>query len=202
MPAALKPRKSPSQGRSTHTVEAIVEAAIRILRDDGWAAVTTTRIAQRAGVSVGSLYQYFPSRESIAVEIVRRRTRAFLETVLAVDLAGVRGVDAAAERFVAAFVAEKRRSLDLSLAIKDAHPEVQGRHAIIEEARTFVPALQAKLAGALGRTPDPARLALSLAVVEGAVWEALSQDPGLIEQPETLAMLGRLFTAALGELSP
>ena len=75
---APKERKQPTQDRSTATVEAIVEAAIRILRADGWAQLTTTRVAQRAGVSVGSLYQYFPNREAIAVEIVRQRTRAFL----------------------------------------------------------------------------------------------------------------------------
>ena len=86
VPAALKPRKKPLQTRSTVTVDAIVEATIRILRRDGWAACTTTRIAALAGVSVGSLYQYFPNRNAIAVEIVRQRTRTYLTAVIAADL--------------------------------------------------------------------------------------------------------------------
>ena len=53
VPATLKPRKKPLQARSTATVDAIVEATIRILRRDGWAACTTTRISTLAGVSVG-----------------------------------------------------------------------------------------------------------------------------------------------------
>lgn len=67
-----KPRKSPVQARSRATVEAILEAAARILEAEGLAAATTNRVAERAGVSIGSLYQYFPSRDAILAELVRR----------------------------------------------------------------------------------------------------------------------------------
>jgi AcrR family transcriptional regulator len=62
---ALSPRKTPKQARSSRLVEAILQAAIRVLERDGAAAFTTIRVAERAGVSVGSLYQYFPNKESI-----------------------------------------------------------------------------------------------------------------------------------------
>lgn len=68
----VTPRKKPAQARSRATVEAILEAAARILRDRGPGAVTTNGVAELAGVSVGSLYQYFPSREAILAELVRR----------------------------------------------------------------------------------------------------------------------------------
>ncbi|HTQ08278.1 MAG TPA: TetR/AcrR family transcriptional regulator [Polyangiaceae bacterium] len=61
----LVPRKRPRQARSTELVGAILKAAIRVLERDGAAAFTTIRVAERAGVSVGSLYQYFPNKESI-----------------------------------------------------------------------------------------------------------------------------------------
>jgi AcrR family transcriptional regulator len=197
VPAGLKPRKQPIQDRSAKTVEAIVEAAIRILRRDGWAALTTTRVAERAGVSVGSLYQYFPNREAIAAAIVRQRTRDFLETVLAVDLAGAADLSEAVQRTMAAFLAEKRRTLDLSLAVKEALPEVQGRQAILEEVRRYVPALQAKLVAVTGAEPDATRLAMALAAVEGAVWEALAQDPRVLDQQVSVTTFARLFTATL-----
>ena len=57
---ALKPRKTPRQARSAATVEAIFEATIQVLLVDGYAGLTTTRVAGRAGVSVGTMYQYFP----------------------------------------------------------------------------------------------------------------------------------------------
>jgi AcrR family transcriptional regulator len=59
------PRRTPKQRRALVTVEAILEAVVRILRRDGVAAVTTNRIAAVAGVSVGSVYQYFPDKRAI-----------------------------------------------------------------------------------------------------------------------------------------
>ena len=197
VPAALKPRKKPLQARSTVTVDAIVEATIRILRRDGWAACTTTRIATLAGVSVGSLYQYFPNRNAIAVEIVRQRTRIYLDAVMAADLSGAASPEEAVDAVIAAFVVEKRKGLDVSLALRDALPEVQGRQAIIEEARRFVPALQAKLAAA-GAGTDTVQLAVALAAVEGAVWEMMAQDEAAIGRPEAIAALSRVFRAAAG----
>ena len=198
VPAALKPRKKPLQARSTATVDAIVEATIRILRRDGWTGCTTTRIATLAGVSVGSLYQYFPNRNAIAVEIVRQRTRTYLAAVIAADLSGAATPEEAVEAAIAAFVIEKRKSLDVSLALRDALPEVQGRQAIIEEARGVVPALRAKLAAAGAGTADPTQLAIALAAVEGAVWEMRAQDEGAIGRPEAVAALSRVFRAAAG----
>ncbi len=198
VPAALKPRKKPLQARSTVTVDAIVEATIRILRRDGWAACTTTRIATLAGVSVGSLYQYFPNRNAIAVEIVRQRTRSYLAAVIAADLSGAATPEEAMDAAIAAFVIEKRKGLDVSLALREALPEVQGRQAIIEEARRFVPALQDKLAAAGAGTADTMQLAVAIAAVEGAVWEMLAQDEAAIGRPEAIAALSRVFRAAAG----
>lgn len=198
MPTALKPRKKPLQARSTITVDAIVEATIRILRRDGWAACTTTRIAALAGVSVGSLYQYFPNRNAIAVEIVRQRTRTYLTAVITADLSEAAAAEGAVEAAIAAFVVEKRKGLDVSFALRDALPEVQGRQAIIEEARRFVPALQAKLAAAGAGTADTGQLAVALAAVEGAVWEMMAQDETALGRPEAITALSRVFRAAAG----
>jgi AcrR family transcriptional regulator len=79
--AALKPRKTPAQSRSAATVDAIVEAAARILETKGLPGYTTNAISQRAGVSVGSLYQYFPGRDAITRSLVLRETSALLADV-------------------------------------------------------------------------------------------------------------------------
>ena len=65
-------RKEPRQARSRATVETIVQAGARILSDEGWAGFTTNRIAELAGVSIGSLYQYFPDKLSL-VDAIRHR---------------------------------------------------------------------------------------------------------------------------------
>lgn len=73
------PRKRPRQARSVATFEAILEAAARILESLGFAGFNTNAVAELAGVSIGSLYQYFPSKEALIVELIRRE-RAKLST--------------------------------------------------------------------------------------------------------------------------
>jgi AcrR family transcriptional regulator len=68
----LQPRKLPKQARSQTTVEAILEAAAQVFERHGYAAGTTNRIAERAGVSIGSVYQYFPNKDAILVALVHQ----------------------------------------------------------------------------------------------------------------------------------
>jgi AcrR family transcriptional regulator len=83
--AGLSPRKSPRQERSRATVEAILEAATDILIRQGAGRLTTNRIAERAGVNIASLYQYFPGKHAIIAELRRRhgaKERAAVRRVL------------------------------------------------------------------------------------------------------------------------
>jgi len=66
------PRKRPQQPRARATVEVILEATAHILARDGYEALTTNAVAARAGVSIGSVYQYFPSKEALVGELVDR----------------------------------------------------------------------------------------------------------------------------------
>jgi AcrR family transcriptional regulator len=72
-PHPIAPRKRPRQSRSEATVDALVTAAVRVIRRDGYERASTNRIADVAGVSVGSLYQYFPSKASLVAHALERR---------------------------------------------------------------------------------------------------------------------------------
>lgn len=76
-----KPRKVASQERSRATVDALVEATARILVKEGFDKASTNRIAEVAGVSVGSLYQYFPSKEALVAAVVERHQQEIMQTV-------------------------------------------------------------------------------------------------------------------------
>jgi AcrR family transcriptional regulator len=76
-----KPSKVASQARSRATVDALVEATARILVKDGFDKASTNRIAELAGVSVGSLYQYFPSKEALVVAVIERHQQEIKQTV-------------------------------------------------------------------------------------------------------------------------
>ena len=67
---ALKPRKTPRQARSTATVSAIFEATFQVLLSDGVLRLTTTRVAERAGVSIGTMYQYFPHKQALLYAVL------------------------------------------------------------------------------------------------------------------------------------
>ena len=76
---ALEPRKYPAQPRSADTVATILEAAARILERHGFAGYNTNAVAGLAGVSIGSLYQYFPNKDALVAALVARETALLLE---------------------------------------------------------------------------------------------------------------------------
>lgn len=106
---SLQPRRRPSQQRSRATVEAILEAAARVFAASGYAGATTNHIAGEAGVSVGSLYEYFPNKDAILAALLETHIEAG-EAILsgvAETAAGARGAEVApvVRRFVEAMVA-------------------------------------------------------------------------------------------------
>jgi AcrR family transcriptional regulator len=76
-----KPRKNASQKRSRATVDALVEATARILVKEGFDKASTNRIAEEAGVSIGSLYQYYPSKEALVAAVVDRHRQETMQVV-------------------------------------------------------------------------------------------------------------------------
>ncbi len=100
-----RPRKLPTQERSREMFEAILDAAARVFVELGYARATTNKIAAEAGISVGSLYQYFPSKDALAVELLRRY-RAKLLAVVGDHLGrvGERGLEAVVRELVDALL--------------------------------------------------------------------------------------------------
>jgi AcrR family transcriptional regulator len=77
----LRPRKAPRQARSTDTVETILAAATRVLERESLAGFNTNRVAEVAGVSVGSVYQYFPNKSALIAALIDRQEAALAEEV-------------------------------------------------------------------------------------------------------------------------
>src|SRR5262245_26963794 len=79
----VKLRKTPSQARSAWTVDVILQAAAQVLEGGGEDVLTTTPVAGRAGVAIGTLYQYFPNRDAILVALADREAQRIGERVRA-----------------------------------------------------------------------------------------------------------------------
>ncbi len=81
LPRRLAPRKDPTQERSRATVEAILGAAVATFASRGYPRTTTNEMARRAGISVGSLYQYFPNKDAILTALLDRHLQAVAATI-------------------------------------------------------------------------------------------------------------------------
>ncbi|MDH5675578.1 MAG: TetR/AcrR family transcriptional regulator [Myxococcales bacterium] len=119
------PRRRPRQARAQATVDAIVKATAQVLVGLGYDRASTNRIAQTAGVSIGSLYQYFPSKEALVANLVESH-REQMDQVLRERLAGPRpgGLEARARRLTAALVAAYRVDPELHHVLCQEVPKV------------------------------------------------------------------------------
>jgi AcrR family transcriptional regulator len=196
----LDPRKRPSQARSAATVDAILEAAVRVLLAEGYARLTTRRVADVAGVSVGSLYQYFPNRRSLVAEVIRRKVDASVRCLEGAAARADGPVAEAVAGVMAAFAEEKRRGLALTVALRGPKAELEWRRALADGARRAEGALAGLLRRLLGRplsAAEAARLSLAVAALEGAVAAAAERDPQAFADPGFGAMLARMLLGAL-----
>lgn len=81
-----RPRKQPRQVRAQHTVTAIIEASARILEEQGHGSFTTNAVAELAGTSIGTLYQYFPDKDALLGALIARETSRLVEEVEAASI--------------------------------------------------------------------------------------------------------------------
>lgn len=141
----LRPRKRPRQERSKHMNEIILEAAVRVLRRRGATAFTTTRVAEVAGISVGSLYQYYPNKASLLFRVHEQeneKTWSEIEVILEEFEVpprerAVRAIDRFFETEAAE--AELRRALQGASVLYRDSPEF-GAHMsnVVERVRRFL----------------------------------------------------------------
>ena len=114
----LEPRKTPIQTRSADTVAAISEATIQVLLSGGPDQLTTTRVAERAGVSVGTLYQYFPNKHALLFSVLEQHLKRVADAVeRACRLNHGERVSMMVDSVVQAFVDAKMERADISTAL-------------------------------------------------------------------------------------
>ena len=125
--AALEPRKRPVQARSAVTVDALLQATVQVLLDVGKERLTTTRVAYRAGVSVGTLYQYFPNKSALLQAAMKRHLDTVMDTVEEV-CRQQRGntLSQMATALVHAFLEAKMKDVKTSTALYFASSDLDG----------------------------------------------------------------------------
>jgi len=132
---SLTPRKKPQQRRSRVTIDTIFEATIQVLLANGLDRITTIQIADRAGVSVGSLYQYFPNKRALLAAVVKRHISEVVDaTIAACNSVHGKTIGEMCATMMAAFVDAKTRRPDVSRALYLPSAAVNADAIVREEA--------------------------------------------------------------------
>jgi AcrR family transcriptional regulator len=137
-----KPRKVASQARSRLTVNALVESTARVLVKDGYDRASTNKIATVAGVSIGSLYQYFPSKEALVAAVIDRHTSELSQTIrdALVQVAAL-PIEAAARKLVVAAIEAHRIDPKLHRVLAEQVPRtgrLENIDAVQRDASKFL----------------------------------------------------------------
>jgi AcrR family transcriptional regulator len=120
---ATNPRKEASQERSRATVDALIEATARILVRDGFDKASTNRIACEAGVSIGSLYQYYPGKEALVAAVAERHGREIMKVARdALAQVSAEPIEVGVRSLVAAAIAAHRLDPKLHRALAEQIP--------------------------------------------------------------------------------
>ena len=161
---SLTPRKAPRQGRAIATVDAIFEATIQVLLSDGPIRLNTTRVAHRAGVSVGTLYQYFPNKQALLFAVLERHLAALADAIeKACGENPCATKEMIAETIVKAYLQAKMAQAEVSPALYRIAMELDARELIELAARRSANAIEAMLSTADdGRFADPSLVAQTL----------------------------------------
>lgn len=191
-------RKTPRQARARATIEAILEAAAQLIERDGEAGFNTNAIAERAGVSIGSLYRYFPYKRAILLALARREMTEH-NAVVASRIAGETADDLAPDRaMIRAFLhafdgrAQARRA---AIAVLLAHADPA------ELAAGYAP-VEGSVCDTAGRPLSPIQAFVVTRAVHGAMRAAVMEGAEFLQSrafEDELVRLGRAYLADVAE---
>lgn len=196
MTQAINKRKNPRQERAQATVASILEASAHILVEHGHGALNTNQIAMRAGVSVGSLYQYFPNKEAIMTELIRQKRERMLTGV---DMALV---DTEADLFETALNAVLAAIIQLYLhwpKLALALDKAEAFLPLNDETIQFKDALNGKIERLLRRTEISVSKQTTQDVI--ALSQGMIEHAGLAGETDEVALRRRVKRAVIGYLS-
>lgn len=186
----LEPRKTPVQSRSNASVEAIYQATIQVLLSVGKERLTTTRVAARAGVSVGTLHQYFPNKSSLLQAVLREHMEGVAHTVETVCMT-MRGapLDEMADALANDFLGAKLKDVETSRALYFISEDVGGAEIVRQLGVRSVAAVTEMLRSSGARFKEDTQVvAMTLMSATAGVSKRMLESS---KSPETIAALKR-----------
>ena len=200
----LEPRKIPTQRRSKETVQAILEATAHVLKESGYAGATTNRIAEVAGVSIGSLYQYFPGKESLVYALNRQHIEEQVALLSILLTSADAPLPVLIRRLIRALVQAHTVDPDVHRAMTEQvlHLGLQHFFEAQQRARVVVQHILASRADEVALDNLEMAAWLLVTSAESAIHAALLEDPERLVDPvfedELVTMLCRYINPERG----
>ena len=189
---AITLRKRPSQQRSAATMAAVLEAAAQVLEAGGLSAFNTNAVAARAGVSIGSLYQYFPGKDAVMAALIRLEAARFeAELATALEATASLPLPQAVARLVALAVASQTARPNLARILDLEERRLGLEIEVTQRSQTTVGQLTQFLAGRGVRDPQIAAGDLQN-LVRGMIDGALHAEPNDLTRRIVRAAMGYL----------
>ena len=196
------PRKRPIQDRSRDTVDSILDATTRVLVKQGFDGLTTNAVARIAGVSIGSLYQYFPNKEALVAALIERHSEQ-MNTAIKAELARVATlpIAQAARAVIELTIQAHAIEPELHRVLTEQIPRI-GRLAKLREIdeishRMIVALLVSRRAELAIRDPDLAAFVL-VSTIESIVHRAALLFPERLRDPRLVDEATLVVTRYLG----
>jgi AcrR family transcriptional regulator len=191
----LAPKKRPAQERSRQTFDALVEACTGLLPERGYAGTTTNHIAERAGVNVASLYEYFPGKDAVVAQVAER----LVERVLARIAEGLPRVMAAPEddavrmwiALIHQTVARERDLVSVFLYQVPYTNQLEPIRAISVRLLEFSQQVRSRAGGFVRRDFSDASLHLLINLVSSTIMQCVLDPPDDVSRRALLAELAR-----------
>jgi AcrR family transcriptional regulator len=182
-----EPRKQPKQARSVATVSAVLEGVAQVLETEGFEKLTTTRVAERAGTSVGTLYQYYPSKDALLVAVVEAKMAAVDQALSKTfDLPASASLAERVGVMITALIDEKKRRPRLNAELARQAPRLEKMRLIARTLDRAHGMVRALLEAHKDETtvPDTDLTAwLVVHAVNGMIDGALLGSPERLEDP-------------------
>jgi AcrR family transcriptional regulator len=195
----LEPRKQPQQARSVATVSAILEGVAQVLETEGFEKMTTMRVADRAGTSVGTLYQYFPSKEALLVAVVEVRMGRIDRALSKIfELPATAPLAEHVRVMITALIDEKKRRPRLNAELARQVPRLEQQRLIartLDRAQGMVRSLLDAHQGETSVTDTDLAAWLIVHAVNGMIDGALLGNPARLEDPR---LAGAIVAHVLG----
>jgi AcrR family transcriptional regulator len=191
-------RRKPKQARAQDTVEVIFEATAQILRREGRVALNTNHIAECAGISVGTLYQYFPDKEAILVKMARRELEADHAAVMKAISEPVNAGADLVRLAIRALIARFRRSREVRrIAIETLISEGYGNELAtsVQKAAQLVGENEDRFLPGRSEVVSPTRLFVITRAISGVLRSASQEKSPLLDSAEFEDELVRLVRA-------